>query len=222
MSVGASPTSQVKPIVFIVDDDISVRESLELLICSAGWQPETFASAQAFLSRPPATTATPTCLVLDIELPGLNGLELQERIAVDRSDMPIIFITGHADVPRAIRAMKGGAVEFLTKPFADDVLLQALKRAIERSRRALGRAAELKVLRERYASLTPREREVLPLVVGGLLKKQAAAELGVSNVTLQIHRGKVMRTMGAGSLAELVRMAGALEIPVTRSRRSWK
>lgn len=212
----------MKPIVFIVDDDISVRESLELLICSAGWQPETFASAQAFLSRPPATTATPTCLVLDIELPGLNGLELQERIAVDRSDMPIIFITGHADVPRAIRAMKGGAVEFLTKPFADDVLLQALKRAIERSRRALGRAAELKVLRERYASLTPREREVLPLVVGGLLNKQAAAELGISKVTLQIHRGKVMRTMGAGSLAELVRMAGALEIPVTRSRRSWK
>ena len=222
MSVGASPTSQVKPIVFIVDDDISVRESLELLICSAGWQPETFASAQAFLSRPPATTPTPTCLVLDIELPGLNGLELQERIAVDRSEMPIIFITGHADVPRAIRAMKGGAVEFLTKPFADDVLLQALKRAIERSRRALGRAAELKVLRERYASLTPREREVLPLVVGGLLNKQAAAELGISKVTLQIHRGKVMRTMGAGSLAELVRMAGALEIPVTRSRRSWK
>lgn len=214
----ASPVSQVKPIVFIVDDDISVRESLELLICSAGWQPETFASAQAFLSRPPATT--PTCLVLDIELPGLNGLELQERIAVDRSEMPIIFITGHADVPRTIRAMKGGAVEFLTKPFADDALLQALKRAIERSRRALVQAAELRVLRERYGSLTPREREVLPLVVGGLLNKQAAAELGISKVTFQIHRGKVMRRMGAGSLAELVRMAGALEIPVTRSRRS--
>lgn len=214
----ASPVSQVKPIVFIVDDDISVRESLELLICSAGWQPETFASAQAFLSRPPATT--PTCLVLDIELPGLNGLELQERIAVDRSEMPIIFITGHADVPRTIRAMKGGAVEFLTKPFADDALLQALKRAIERSRRALVQAAELRMLRERYESLTPREREVLPLVVGGLLNKQAAAELGISKVTFQIHRGKVMRRMGAGSLAELVRMAGALEIPVTRSRRS--
>lgn len=214
--------SQVTPIVFIVDDDISVRESLELLICSAGWQPETFASAQAFLSRPPATTPTPTCLVLDIELPGLNGLELQERIAVDRSEMPIIFITGHADVPRTVRAMKGGAVEFLTKPFADDALLRALKRAIERSRRALAQAAELNVLRERYASLTPREREVLPLVVGGLLNKQAAAELGISKVTLQIHRGKVMRRMGAGSLAELVRMAGALEIPVTRSRRPEK
>lgn len=221
-SVRASLMSQVTPIVFIVDDDISVRESLELLICSAGWQPETFASAQAFLSRPPATTPTPTCLVLDIELPGLNGLELQERIAVDRSEMPIIFITGHADVPRTVRAMKGGAVEFLTKPFADDALLRALKRAIERSRRALAQAAELNVLRERYASLTPREREVLPLVVGGLLNKQAAAELGISKVTLQIHRGKVMRRMGAGSLAELVRMAGALEIPVTRSRRPEK
>jgi FixJ family two-component response regulator len=219
VSVGAAPVSQVKPIVIVVDDDISVRESLELLICSAGWQPEMFASAQAFLSRPPGPTPTPTCLVLDIELPDLNGLELQERIAVDRNEMPIIFITGHADVPRAIRAMKGGAVEFLTKPFADDVLLQALRRAIERSRGALGQAAELKVLRERYASLTPREREVLPLVVGGLLNKQAAAELGISKITFQIHRGKVMRTMGAGSLAELVRMAGALEIPVTRSRR---
>lgn len=214
MSVGASPTSQVKPIVFIVDDDISVRESLELLICSAGWQPETFASAQAFLSRPPATTATPTCLVLDIELPGLNGLELQERIAVDRSDMPIIFITGHADVPRAIRAMKGGAVEFLTKPFADDVLLQALKRAIERSRRALGQAAELKVLRARYASLTPREREVMSWIAAGLLNKQVGAELGRSEITIKTHRGRVMQKMEAKSLADLVRMAGKLNLPL--------
>jgi len=129
---------QVKPIVFVVDDDVSVRESLELLILSAGWQPETFASAQAFLSRAPATT--PACLVLDIELPGLNGLELQERLAVDRSEMPIIFITGHDDVPETIRAINGGAVEFLRKPFAADALLHALERAIERSRRALGQA----------------------------------------------------------------------------------
>jgi FixJ family two-component response regulator len=220
VAIGASPTSLLIPIVFVVDDDISVRESLEMLICSAGWQPATFASAQAFLSHPPPAAPTPACLVLDIELPGLNGLELQERIALDRSEMPIIFITGHADVPRTIRAMKGGAVEFLTKPFPEGALLNALERAIEGSRRTLGQAAELRGLRERYASLTPRERDVLPLVVGGLLNKQAAAELGISKVTFQIHRGKVMKRMGAGSLAELVRMAGALQIPVTRSRRS--
>ena len=155
--------SHVKPIVFVVDDDISVRESLELLIGCAGWQPETFASAQEFLSRRPATT--PNCVVLDIELPGLDGLELQERIAAERCEMPVIFITGHADVPRTIRALKGGADEFLTKPFADDELLQALARAIERSRRMLDQAAEFKVLLERYASLTPREREVMAWVV---------------------------------------------------------
>jgi FixJ family two-component response regulator len=204
--------SHVKPIVFIVDDDVSVRESLESLIRFAGGQPETFASAQAFLSRPPATT--PSCLVLDIELPGVDGLELQERIAVDRSEMPIIFITGHADVPRTIRAMKGGAVEFLTKPFADDVLLQALERAIERSRRALGQAAELKVLRERYASLTPREREVMSWIAAGLLNKQVGAELGRSEITIKTHRGRVMQKMQANSLADLVRMAGKLDLPL--------
>jgi FixJ family two-component response regulator len=204
--------SHVKPIVFIVDDDVSVRESLESLIRFAGGQPETFASAQAFLSRPPATT--PSCLVLDIELPGVDGLELQERIAVDRSEMPIIFITGHADVPRTIRAMKGGAVEFLTKPFADDVLLQALERAIERSRRALGQAAELKVLRERYASLTPREREVMSRIAAGLLNKQVGAELGRSEITIKTHRGRVMQKMQADSLADLVRMAAKLDLPL--------
>jgi FixJ family two-component response regulator len=198
--------------VFVVDDDVSVRESLESLIRFAGGQPETFASAQAFLSRPPATT--PSCLVLDIELPGVDGLELQERIAVDRSEMPIIFITGHADVPRTIRAMKGGAVEFLTKPFADDVLLQALERAIERSRRALGQAAELKVLRERYASLTPREREVMSWIAAGLLNKQVGAELGRSEITIKTHRGRVMQKMQADSLADLVRMAGKLDLPL--------
>jgi FixJ family two-component response regulator len=202
----------VKPIVFIVDDDVSVRESLEWLIRSAGWQPESFASAQAFLSRAPATT--PSCLLLDIELPGLNGLELQERIAVDRSEMPIIFITGHADVPRTVRAMKGGAVEFLTKPFADHALLQAVERAIERSRRALGRAGELKVLRERYASLTPREREVMSWIAAGLLNKQVGAELGRSEITIKTHRGRVMQKMQADSLADLVRMAGKLDLPL--------
>jgi FixJ family two-component response regulator len=204
--------SHVKPIVFIVDDDVSVRESLESLIRFAGWQPETFASAQAFLSRPPATT--PSCLVLDIELPGVDGLELQERIAVDRSEMPIIFITGHADVPRTIRAMKGGAVEFLTKPFADDALLQALERAIECSRSALGQAAELKVLRERYASLTPREREVMSRIAAGLLNKQVGAELGRSEITIKTHRGRVMQKMQADSLADLVRMAAKLDLPL--------
>ena len=199
------------PIVFIVDDDVSVRESLEWLSRCAGWQPETFASAQAFLSRSPATT--PSCLLLDIELPGLNGLELQERIAVDRSEMPIIFITGHADVPRTIRAMKGGAVEFLTKPFADDALLQAVERALERSRRALAQAAELKVLRQRYASLTAREREVMTWVVTGLLNKQVGAELGKSEITIKTHRGKVMQKMQADSLADLVRMAERLDLP---------
>jgi FixJ family two-component response regulator len=204
--------SHVQPIVFIVDDDVSVRESLEWLIRSAGWQPETFASAQAFLSRAPATVAS--CLLLDIELPGLNGLELQERIAVDRSEMPIIFITGHADVPRTVRAMKGGAVEFLTKPFADDALLQAVERAIERSRRTLRQAAELKVLRERYASLTRREREVMSWIVAGRLNKQVGAELGRSEITVKAHRGKVMQKMQADSLADLVRMAGRLDLPL--------
>jgi FixJ family two-component response regulator len=202
--------SHATPIVFVVDDDISVRESLELLIRCAGWQPETFASAQAFLSRAPATT--PSCLVLDIELPGLNGLELQERIAVDRSEMPIIFITGHADVPGAIRAMKGGAAEFLTKPFADEALLQALERALERSRRALGQAAELKALRARYASLTLREREVMTWVVAGLLNKQVGAELGRSEITVKTHRARVMQKMQADSLADLVRMAQRLDV----------
>lgn len=207
----------VKPIVFVVDDDISVRESLEWLIRCAGWQPETFASAQAFLSRPAATT--PTCLLLDIELPDLNGLELQERIAAERSEMPIIFITGHADVPRAIRALKGGAVEFLTKPFADEALLQALERAIERSRRALRQAAEVKLLLERYASLTRREREVMSWIVAGRLNKQVGAELGRSEITIKTHRARVMQKMRADSLADLVRMAGRLHIPLPpRSR----
>ena len=204
------------PIVFVVDDDVSVRESLELLIRFAGWQPETFASPQAFLSRRPEEI--PSCLILDVELPGLNGLDLQERIAASRCELPIIFLTGHGDIPRTVRAMKAGAVEFLTKPFADDVLLQAIERAIERSRATLAAAVDLKRLRERYASLTRREREVMTWVVAGLLNKQVGAELGTSEITIKAHRGKVMQKMQAGSLAGLVRMAARLSLtPVTKS-----
>ena len=198
------------PIVFVVDDDVSVRESLELLIRCAGWQPETFVSAQDFLSRPP--DEIPSCLLPDIELPGLNGLELQERMAADRSEIPIIFITGHGDIPRTVRAMKAGAVEFLTKPFADDVLLQAIRRAINRSGEALVQAAELRRLRERYASLTRREREVMTWVVAGLLNKEVAAKLGRSEITIKAHRGKVMQKMQAGSLADLIKMAARLSL----------
>ena len=203
------------PIVFVVDDDVSVRESLELLIRCAGWQPETFVSAQDFLSRPP--DEIPSCLLPDIELPGLNGLELQERMAADRSEMPIIFITGHGDIPRTVRAMKAGAVEFLTKPFADDVLLQAIRRAINRSGEALVQAAELRRLRERYVSLTRREREVMKRVVAGLPNKEVAAELGRSEITIKAHRGKVMQKMQAGSLADLIKMAARLSLTPT-----WK
>jgi len=193
--------------VFIVDDDVSIRESLELLVSSAGWQPETFASAQDFLARP--RRYVPSCLILDVTLPGLSGLDLQQRI-VDRPDMPIIFITGHGDIPMTVRAMKAGAVEFLTKPFDDDMLLGAIDGAIERSRTALGRQAELQTLRDRYAELSHRECEVMALVVAGLLNKQIAGELGISEITVKAHRGKVMRKMKADSLADLVKMAAGL------------
>ena len=194
-------------IVFVVDDDVSVRESLELLIRTAGWQPETFASAQEFLSR--ARSPVPCCLVLDVSLPGLNGLELQQQLA-ERTDMPIIFITGHADVPMSVRAMKAGAVEFLTKPFNDDVLLDAIRCAIERSRAALRHDSEMRVLQECYASLTPREREVMVLVVSGLLNKQVGGVLGISEITVKAHRVQVMRKMKADSLPGLVTMAARL------------
>ena len=197
----------VTPIVYVVDDDVSVRESLELLIENAGWQPELFASAQEFLSRP--RVAVPSCLVLDVTLPGLNGLELQEQLA-GRTDMPIIFITGYGDVPMSVRAMKAGAVEFLTKPFQDDVLLDAIRDAIERSRAALRLDAEMRTLRTCYASLTPREREVMALVVSGLLNKQVGGELGISEITVKAHRGQVMRKMNAESLPDLVTMAARL------------
>jgi FixJ family two-component response regulator len=200
------PTS----IVFVVDDDISVRESLELLIRHEGWQPETFASAQEFLDRP--RVPLPSCLILDISLPGLTGLELQKRIAMERTDMPIIFITGYGDVPKTVQAMKAGAVEFLTKPFSDEVLLNAIRKALERSRVVLSREADMQALRERHASLTPRERQVMALVVSGLLNKQVGGELGISEITVKAHRGKVMEKMKAGSLADLVKMASRLGV----------
>ena len=202
-----STMPDVPPLVFVVDDDVSVRESLEPLIKTAGWQPETFGSAQEFLSRPRATV--PCCLVLDVTLPGLNGLELQEQLAA-RTEIPIIFITGHGDVPMTVRAMKGGAIEFLTKPFKDDVLLDAIRGAIERSRAALHQETEMQGLRRCYASLTPREREVMALVVSGLLNKQVGGQLGISEITVKAHRGQVMRKMKADSLPDLVTMAARL------------
>jgi FixJ family two-component response regulator len=198
------------PIVFVVDDDISVRESLELLIQASGWQPELFASAQEFLDHPVASV--PHCLVLDLSLPRINGLDLQKRVTAERPEMPIIFITGHGDVPKTVQAMKAGAVEFLTKPFADDVLLEAVRQALERSRSSLAQGAELHGLRERYASLTLRERQVMKLVVAGLLNKQVGGELGISEITVKAHRGKVMQKMKADSLADLVKMAAKLPI----------
>ena len=198
------------PTVFIVDDDISVRESLELLIRHAGWQPETFESAQEFLSRP--RLLAPSCLVLDVRLPGLTGLDVQKRVSAERPDMPIIFITGHGDVPMTVEAMKGGAAEFLTKPFGDDVLLSAIRQAIERSRAALGREAEIGAIRDCYASLTRRERQVMDLVVSGRLNKQVGGELGISEITVKAHRGKVMQKMKADSLPDLVKMAARLRL----------
>ena len=200
--------SYATPIVFVVDDDVSVRESLESLIRHEGWQPETFASAEEFLARPPARV--PCCLVLDVGLPDLNGLDLQKRVAVDRTDMPIIFITGYGDVPTTVQAMKAGAVEFLTKPFGDEVLLGAVHQAIARSHASLCHEEEERALRNDHASLTAREREVMALVVSGLLNKQVGGRLGISEITVKAHRGKVMRKMKAKSLASLVNMASRL------------
>ena len=202
-----SVTSAV-PVVFVVDDDISVRESLELLIRNAGWQPEIFSSAQAFLCRP--RVFAPSCLILDVNLPDLSGLDLQKRLAEDRLDMPIIFITGYGDVPMTVQAMKAGAVEFLTKPFADEVLLEAIRQALGRSGAALGEEAQVRMLQARYRSLTGREREVMKLVVRGRLNKVVGRELGISEITVKAHRGRVMRKMEAESLAELVNMGARL------------
>ena len=203
-----TPVSPMTPIVFVVDDDISVRESLELLIREAGWEPETFASAREFMAHRKATV--PCCLVLDVGLPDLNGLELQDRISSDHARMPIVFITAYGNIPMTVRAMRAGAIEFLTKPFGDDALLSAVRSAIERSAAALSRETEVKTLRERYESLSRREREVMALVVSGLLNKQVGGELGISEITVKAHRGRVMRKMKAGSLPDLVKMAARL------------
>lgn len=212
----SSATAQDTPTVFVVDNDLFVRESLRLLISFAGWRPETFASAQEFLARPRALT--PSCLVLEVSLPDLNGLELQERVAA-RVEMPVIFITGCGDIPMTVRAMKAGALEFMTKPFDEDALLCAIRSGLEQSKTALGQKAEIQALRTCYASLTTREREVMALVVSGLLNKQIGLKLGISEITVKAHRGKVMQKMNAGSLADLVKAAERLRLaPPARMR----
>ena len=206
--------TEAHPIVFVIDDDASIRNALKGLISSVGLHVELFGSAQEFLrsSRPDA----PSCLVLDVRLPGISGLDFQRELARANIHIPIIFITGHGDIPMSVRAMKAGAVEFLTKPFRDQDLLDAIQVALERDRARRQQEAEIALLRERFESLTPREREVLPLVVSGLLNKQIAAEIGTSETTVKVHRGQLMRKMGADSLADLVRMAERIGIPITK------
>jgi len=195
--------------VFVVDDDISVRESLDQLICAEGWQAETFESIGEFLARP--RPLVPSCLVLDASLPGLNTLDLQKRIARERPEVPIIFIRGRGDIRTTVEAMKAGAVDFLVKPFRDDILLRSIRESLERSLAAVDREVALRDLQHRYALLTPRERQVMALVVSGLLNKQVAWELGIGESTIKAHRGQVMQKMKANSLADLVKMASTLD-----------
>jgi FixJ family two-component response regulator len=209
-NVGTKVMADVEPVVFVVDDDVSVREALEALIREAGWQPKVFESARAFLDH--AAVNAPSCLILDVSLPDLNGLDLQQQIGDQRKDMPIIFITGYGDVPMTVRAMKAGAVEFLTKPFSDEVLLDAIRGALARSASALGNAADAQALQSRYAGLSSREREVMALVVTGLMNKQVGGKLGISEITVKAHRGRVMRKMQAGTFADLVNIAAKLGI----------
>ena len=200
--------SRATPIVFVVDDDRSVRASLDRPIRSASWEPQSFGSAQEFLAHPRA--CTPNCLILEFGLPDLNGLELQQRIAAYRVETPIIFITGHGDTPTIVKAMKAGAIEFLIKPFNGDELLGAIAQAIARSEVTLGTETETRSLRDRYEALSNREREVMDLIVAGKLNKQVGGELGISEITVKAHRGRLMRNMRAGSFADLVMMAGRI------------
>jgi FixJ family two-component response regulator len=209
--MSALPTPAAAPIVFIVDDDVSVRESLELLVRSENWKPETFSSAREFLNY--QRKLVPSCLVLDLSLPGLNGLELQKQLAVQHINTPIIFISGHGDVPKSVQAMKAGALEFLTKPLDSNALVSAIRKALERSRLTLAQDAEMRELLARYGSLTSREKQVMTLVVSGLLNKQVGGELGISEITVKAHRGQVMQKMKADSLATLVKLAAKLGVP---------
>jgi FixJ family two-component response regulator len=209
--MGTLPASTVVPIVYIVDDDVSVRESLELLVRNENWKPEIFATAQEFLNHP--RTLVPHCLVLDLSLPDLTGLDLQKHLAAERIDMPIIFISAYGDVPKSVQAMKAGALEFLTKPIDNDALVSAIRKALERNRLALAQDAEMRELKARYSSLTSRERQVMALVVSGLLNKQVGGELGISEITVKAHRRQAMQKMQADSLATLVKLAGKLGVP---------
>jgi FixJ family two-component response regulator len=211
-----SSMSDITPIIYIVDDDISVRESLEALVASAGWRPELFVCAEDFLAHP--RKPAPGCIILDVSLPDLNGLELQKRIGASEAELPIIFITGFGDIPMTVQAMKAGAIEFLTKPFDTDALLAAVQAAIARSRADLAEDADLQILRKRLESLSRREREVMELVVRGRLNKQVGATLDISEITVKAHRGRMMRKMRARSLADLVNMAARLQLPTAHER----